>query len=136
MSVSFFLRVYYMHYYENIFKGDGFMKKENRCKQFIKEYKTEISLVIGTTSLIGVAILGVNYYNLKQKYETVADIANELIDSTVKRNTFEYNKIQKSIEDLKPSTINTFDRIPKKKERMFDLMLENEILLKKKDKIK
>ena len=112
------------------------MKKENRCKQFIKEYKTEISLVIGTTSLIGVAMLGVNYYNLKQKYETVADIANELIDSTVKRNTFEYNKIQKSIEDLKPSTINTFDRIPKKKERMFDLMLENEILLKKKDKIK
>lgn len=112
-----------------------FKEKINKTKEYVKEHKVEISLVIGAVSLTGLSIVGYKYHDLKNELNTVKEVARNSLDREFQRNEYEINKLRKSISQLKDSNINKFDRIPKKESRIFELTLYNKDILEEKSKL-
>lgn len=101
------------------------MEKSKNAKEYIIEHKKEIAFTAIASITIGV--LGYKHYNNIVKFK---DIAKRSLTRELERNNIEIKKLEKSIEKLKPSSININYRIPERIKRIEELKMYNKEILK------
>lgn len=105
-------------------------EKFNKTKEYIKDHKVEIGLVIAGT---GTIFLG---YKLNTRLGKVTAVAKRSIDREIKRAVFEIEELKNSIARLDDTIkINKYCRIPERQARIEELTIQLEELYLEKNKI-
>lgn len=101
-----------------------------KCRNFVKEHKTEIIIGGITITVTVAACMGYNINKerieeLERKVAKNGKIAKESLKLHLERIDFEIDALEESIERLDPEvSINKFENIPKRKQKINELILQ------------
>ena len=110
-------------------------EKVKKSMEYVKTHKTEIAIVVVTT---GASLyLGHKYKDVSSELNKVACIAKNSLKRELSRIDFEIDEILDSIDRLDPNiNINKYYRMPERKARLEELIMQKTNICKEIEKIK
>lgn len=109
--------------------------KIKKSMEYVRTHKAEIAIGIATTGAL--LYLGYSYKDVSSRLSKVKSVAKNSLERELGRIDFEIDELKASIDRLDENiNINKYCRIPERKARIEELIIEKTNIYKDLDKIK
>ena len=110
-------------------------EKAKKSMEYVKTHKAEI--VIGVVTTGALIYLGYSYKDVYSKFVKVKSVAKNSLERELSRINFEIDELKDSIDRLDPNVnINKYYRIPERKARIEELIIQKTKVYEDLEKIK
>ena len=110
-------------------------EKVKKSMEYVKTHKAEIVIGVATTGAL--LYLGCNYKDVSSELNKVTRIARNSLKRELSRINFEMDELKDSIDRLDPNVnINKYYRIPERKARIEELIIQKTKVYEDLEKIK